>query len=109
MEENLKKGGAKMVEKLDDEKQPAIVEDPTAKLPTVAQMKGKKLFRCKNCSTEAEGQVWWSWDEALKEPTAGQDPEKIRTLLKCPTCKGSLGINSLEAKVDVTALPKELQ
>lgn len=98
-----------MVEELDNEKQPVVSEDKNANLPTVGSMKDKKLFRCKNCSTEAEGQVWWSWNEALKEPTTNTDPEKIRTLLKCPTCKSSLGIQSLEAKVNVAALPSELR
>ena len=99
-----------MVQKLDEEDvQPTIAKDAKEKLPTVGEMKDKKLFRCKNCTTEAEGQVWWSWNEALKEPTVNQDQNKIRTLLKCPTCKGSLGIQSLEAKVDLNALPKELR
>ena len=74
--------------------------------PTIADMKDQKLFRCKNCSTESEGQVWWSWNEALKEPTP---KEETRTLLKCPTCKNTLGIHDLKAEVDITAIPEELR
>ena len=88
-----------------EEKLP-VLDEGKEEFPTISAHKKTKLFRCKNCSSEAEGQVWWSWEEALKEPVP--EGEK-RTLLKCPTCKQTLGIYSLDNKVDVSALPEELR
>lgn len=63
-----------------------------------------KLFRCKNCSSEKEGQVWWSWNEATK-----QDPSQRRTLLLCPNCEQTLGIFDLDQEVDTKFKPKNLK
>ena len=89
-----------------DEKIPIIDAEERANLPKISECMDQKLFRCKNCSSESDGQVWWSWNEASKEPVPKGEK---RTLLKCKTCKQTLGIYSLDNQVDVSALPKEIQ
>jgi len=87
-----------MVNILDDEK-----PEKKKKQATIEDYKDKKLFRCKNCS-DADGDVWVSWNEAIKI-----DSKSRRTLLLCPYCKNQFGVFSLDNPIDENFEPQNLK
>jgi len=95
--------GKKKVTVLDE---PEVKGNKKGEKPTIGKYPDVKIVRCKNCSSDNDGDVWLSWNEMKKEPDSNG-----RNLCKCPHCKQTLepAILSEKNELDFSALPKELR
>jgi len=87
-----------------------VLDEETKDAPKIRDNQELKIFRCRNCSSDSDGEKWFSWKESLKESQVSADgkPTKDgRALCKCPECKQSFGIFSLENGINMKVIPKE--
>jgi len=90
----------------EEEKKDMVSAEEKEKMPTIGDYPDAKIVRCKNCSSDNDGDVWLSWNEMKREADSSG-----RNLCKCPNCKQTLDPSILteKNKLNFAALPKEIR